>query len=468
MYPSATHNRFEHSLGVMYLAVQAFNSLRPILQDKGKTPEELERLSLHFTVAALLHDIGHAPFSHLGEYFYPPEHALTAAIQSKIRNIEYTKVHDLFSNDAPKPAKHELMSCYVILSKYQTILQQQFANRNVQLDIEFICRAIIGATYIDVKTYWAENIMIRLLNSPTIDIDKLDYLMRDAYMTGISVYAIDTPRLLQNIRINDKTLNVTFNPQALPVIQSIIETRDNMYLWVYNHHIAVYTDFVMQYYIRHLIKNFEDNSGLRDTLNPQEYFSCDAIADRMVSDSDLWCIIKRQLGAPGDDEGLSLYSKIVVPQLMERRFLKPLWKTIYDFKHFMEDQIKDDMIREDVIKKLGDPDIQEYRVYVAHELRTRCDLSLGEVFVVPRSNKFYSLAPGTVFTVYIDGGEKKIDTLLPQKDYSKLYDKVAFYVFCRGDKKDAVRDQFIKLINEKPFPAKEDLPNPVTRLKWEM
>lgn len=137
VYPSATHNRFEHSLGVMYLAVQAFNSLRPIFQDKGKTPEVLERLSLHFTVAALLHDIGHAPFSHLGEYFYPPEHALTAAIQSKIRNIEYTKVHDLFSNDAPKSAKHELMSCYVILSKYQTILQQQILKRRSPLKKTF-------------------------------------------------------------------------------------------------------------------------------------------------------------------------------------------------------------------------------------------------------------------------------------------------------------------------------------------
>ncbi|MDI9475528.1 MAG: HD domain-containing protein, partial [Bacillota bacterium] len=70
VYPSATHNRFEHSLGVMHLAVQAFESLRPIFQGKGKTPEEIQSLDLHFQVAALLHDVGHAPFSHLGEYFF--------------------------------------------------------------------------------------------------------------------------------------------------------------------------------------------------------------------------------------------------------------------------------------------------------------------------------------------------------------------------------------------------------------
>jgi hypothetical protein len=91
------------------------------------------------------------------------------------------------------------------------------------------------------------------------------------------------------------------------------------------------------------------------------------------------------------------------------------------------------------------------------------DLSLWE----PRSNKFYSLSPGTVFTVYINGGEKKIDTLLPQKDYSKLYNKVAFYVFCKEDAISSVRENFIQLINE-PFPTEEEIKDIGTQLKWEM
>ena len=78
---------------------------------------------------------------------------------------------------------------------------------------------------------------------------------------------------------------------------------------------------------------------------------------------------------------------------------------------------------------------------------------MGKIFIIPRSNKFYSLAPETVFTVYINEGEKKIDNLLPQKDYGKLYNKVAFYVICRQDKKDKVRQEFINHISEKPFLA---------------
>jgi len=177
-------------------------------------------------------------------------------------------------------------------------------------------------------------------------------------------------------------------------------------------------------------------------------------------------VILTRYWSPCDEDAISPYTNIIVPQLLERRFLKSLWKTIYDFRRFMEEQVKDDMIRKYVIANLGaaNPD---YRIYIVNELRKRCDLSLGEIFIIPRSNKFYSLSPGTVFTVYINGGEKKIDTLLLQKDYSKLYNKVAFYVFCKEDAISSVRENFIQLINE-PFPTEEEIKDIGTQLKWEM
>jgi HD superfamily phosphohydrolase len=471
VYPSATHNRFEHSLGVMYLAVQAFEALRPRLEKKGKTSEELRSLGLHFKIAALLHDVGHAPFSHLGEKFFPPQEAINDAIQKQLREIDYEKdMVDIFSSDA---SKHELMSCYVILTKFYPILTRQFAKEKVSLDIELICRAIVGKTYEDTDKRWAENIIIQLLNSSTIDMDKLDYLMRDAHMTGSSVPTIDSHRLLKNIQINEKTHSITFAPQALSVIQSIIEARDNMYLWVYNHHIAVYTDFLMQYYIKHLMHNHEADPNsfqakYRDRLNPRDFFSCDAIAERMVSDSDLWSSLKKPLWFQCDEEDISPHGNVLIPQLFERRYLKPLWKTIYEFRRFMTENIKDDTIREDAIKKLGDLENEEYRVYVAEEIIAKCNLQLGEILVIPRSNKFYSLTPDKFFTIYLDDGEKKLDTLLPQKDYKELYGRVAFYVFCLKDKKEKVEKAFIELINNKPLPPINELKDRVTRTKWEM
>lgn len=197
VYPSATHTRFEHSIGVMHLAMQAFDALAPILRNRDKKPEELSSLHQHFKVSALLHDVGHAPFSHLGEFFFPSKATICSAIEKQLSEIDYMQVRNgIFSS---KAAKHELMSCYVILSQFYPILSRQFTKQGIKLDIELICRAIVGKTYEDTEKRWAENIIIRLLNSSTIDIDKLDYLMRDAYMTGISVPPIDTSRLLKNI-----------------------------------------------------------------------------------------------------------------------------------------------------------------------------------------------------------------------------------------------------------------------------
>jgi len=107
-------------------------------------------------------------------------------------------------------------------------------------------------------------------------------------------------------------------------------------------------------------------------------------------------------------------------------------------------------------------------VYVAEEIITECNLQLGEILVIPRSNKFYSLTPDKFFTVYLDDGEKKIDTLLPQKDYKELYGRVAFYVFCLKDKKEKVEKAFIELINNKQLPPINELKDRVTRTKWEM
>ena len=62
-----------------------------------------------------------------------------------------------------------------------------------------------------------------------------------------------------------------------------------MYLWVYNHHIAVYMDFVTEFYIKHMAANFEARNKYKDKIDLYKLFSCHAISDLLVSDSDLKC-----------------------------------------------------------------------------------------------------------------------------------------------------------------------------------
>lgn len=450
VFPSANHNRFEHSLGVMFLADKAFLALRGIFQNMRVDEQKLNKLDINIRVAALLHDIGHAPFSHLGEkYFQRPEKLKeNISILLKKKGIEINE--GIFRVNS---SKHELMSCYVIIDKYYDLLKDI-----EDFDLELVCRCILGATY--NRNKWEENIIIRLINSDTIDVDKLDYLMRDAAMTTVSVPYIDVSRLFKNIHINSKTKRMTFNHRALSVLQNIIEARDSMYLWVYNHHVVVYTDFLIEYYIKHLILNYEKDNGYRDKLDPEDFFSCEAISVGFVSDSDLWSLLKSFQKYDGN---ISEYTQRTIPQLLERNFLKPMWKTIYEFREFMNRNIRDDIIRSDVVKKIGDSEDSKYRVYVVKKLIEQCDLRLGEIFIIPRSNKFYSLKPENSFSVYVNNTEKMIDTLLPQKKYGELHSNVAFYVFGKKDKLESIRENLVKILN---CPLPDELGEITKTPKW--
>lgn len=66
--------------------------------------------------------------------------------------------------------------------------------------------------------------------------------MRDNHMCGYPAPHIDVPRLLRAMYIENKKL--CFSSSGIPALQSIIDSRDMLYLWVYNHHIPVYTDYI--------------------------------------------------------------------------------------------------------------------------------------------------------------------------------------------------------------------------------
>ncbi|HCU21452.1 MAG TPA: dGTP triphosphohydrolase [Candidatus Atribacteria bacterium] len=461
VFPSATHNRFEHSLGVMYLSRKALNSLKPLLEEKYNIDKDMyDRLYWHLTFASLLHDVGHAPFSHLGERYYREEE-----IKKEIsETIRAQKMQEPFSDDVfSEGTPHELMSCYIILKKYVEILSK-LNNTGSSVDFELICRCILGNQY-KSSHKWLENIIIGLLNSNTIDTDKLDYLMRDAYMTGVNVPLIDTTRLFRNIYINPITKEITFHHRSLPVIQSIIDSRDSLYLWVYNHHISVYTDFIVEFYIKHLIANYENKSKFVDKMDPNDFFSCNAICNGLVSDSNLKNKLKEPLPYILNNKGnISNYTKKIFPQLFERKFLKPLWKTIYEHKQFLENNIQDVTVREKLIDSLCRKDYA-YRRYIVKILINECNLAHGDVFIVPRSNKFYFLNPESLFRVHIDDHDERIETLLPQKKFSDLYNDVSFYIFGPKEKLDQVKTKFIEVVN-RLLPSKDGLSDNAVNLRW--
>lgn len=149
-------------------------------------------------MACLLHDVGHAPFSHTGEEFYL-KNGDRKELHKEIINL--TNDQDLKMEIREKAANykaapHELMSVIVGLKIYA----DQFRSDEEK---SFFSRCITGYSYA-IKTdekHSFLNCLISFLNSSVIDVDKLDYLIRDAYITGFDTINIDYRNKFSELRI---------------------------------------------------------------------------------------------------------------------------------------------------------------------------------------------------------------------------------------------------------------------------
>lgn len=196
VFPGAHHTRFEHSLGSSMIASQIADIL------SLKEPEK--KL---LTCAAELHDIGHGPFSHTLESILLQRFG--------VDHVDLTEklilgTYDIFDGKEKQfisaPQVHDLLVDH-------------------QIDVKEIVKIIRGG--LSKKSYLSQ-----LLHS-TIDVDQLDYLMRDAYYTGVAYGMIDLQRLLRTMMIHKG--NLTMMRKGVSVVENILMARALMYSSVYFH-----------------------------------------------------------------------------------------------------------------------------------------------------------------------------------------------------------------------------------------
>lgn len=205
VYPSAVHTRFEHSLGVLHMADRLCNCF-----DVNEKRREVIRC------AALLHDVGHGPFSHLFEN-----------IMVKVNGEEFT---------------HEDITRAIIRydEGISSILQGKFLSENsAQFDnIQEDVLAILG------KDASEKDPLGRSIISGTIDADKLDYMRRDSYHTGSTYGIFDLERMLSTlttVKDEDKEYPAILEKGTL-VLESFRLARYLLYMQVYQHHTRLSAD----------------------------------------------------------------------------------------------------------------------------------------------------------------------------------------------------------------------------------
>lgn len=107
--------------------------------------------------------------------------------------------------------------------------------------------------------------MIRLLNSSTVDVDKLDYIARDTQMSGYDSIVLDNKRLLDNVCIvdNDGIYYPVFGKGALSVLNNVVIAKNSQAKWIINHPVVIYEAYLLCKAIGISLAN----SGLRNTDN---------------------------------------------------------------------------------------------------------------------------------------------------------------------------------------------------------
>lgn len=256
VYPGANHTRFEHSLGVMHLAGVLSKRLPVGLKD-----DEIETVML----AGLLHDVGHGPFSHVFEPLL-------------IRNLEKT---------------HEDLTTWIVEeSELADVIQKEGYDPHV-----------VGRLAAGRLNKPRMEFMDQIIRS-TIDVDKMDFIVRDSYHTGAEYGRVDISRLIYTMDLLDGNLAV--DATAIPTLEAFLIARMESFRTIYFHRVAR----AVQIMLEKALEKANDELKLTDFDSPEEYLSLD--------DYTVWSSLRT-----------CKKSKEIIRAIEERRLLKNAYEKVF-------------------------------------------------------------------------------------------------------------------------------------------
>jgi HD superfamily phosphohydrolase len=269
VYPGARHSRFEHCIGACHVGAGLADAI-----NRGQGEQVIDVRKVR--AAALCHDLGHGPFSHVSESVYE---ILTAG-------------HNI----------HEKISAGIV--RHHNAIRQALGEETA----EWVAQLLEGSGH------GTERSIERDIVAGPADVDKLDYLLRDSHFCGVNYGRFDIHKVVESARRGaDETGSVlAFHRDGIYAVEELLLARHHMHRQVYGHKTRVATD---QMLIRAMIFGVEEGLLPQDVFAPPIDIDADYVSEYLVWDDS--AVINRLAPAPESSRAGQ-----VMRALMERRLLR--------------------------------------------------------------------------------------------------------------------------------------------------
>lgn len=277
VFPGATHTRFEHSLGVLHLVKLAWDKLlvnHDRLVTKAQQIPAEQRISKHGEIiadreflkgvlesdyilqctrlAALLHDVGHSPYSHSGESFFPSYEEVLAAndkeLPDYIRDYLQRKVA---ASSKPHPVRHEIYSILLVDRILRDIYGDYPNSGPEPRDVGAILIPSLGVAKTSPLAKTKSLYFCHQLISGELDLDRMDYLLRDSRECGVVYGVFDVGRILDSLQVYREAEtgehHVAIGLSGLSAFEDYLRARYSMYLQLYFHKTAVASEAMLRF-----------------------------------------------------------------------------------------------------------------------------------------------------------------------------------------------------------------------------
>ncbi len=357
VYPGARHTRFQHSLGALYLMTEAVKSLK----EKGVYIFDSEEEAVK--IAILLHDIGHGPFSHV---------------------LEHTLMHGISHED-------------ISLMMMEQINREMHGQLNLAISI--------------FKDEYPNKIFHQLISSQ-LDMDRLDYIRRDSFFTGVTEGNIGSARIIKMLNVKGDRLVV--DSKGIYSIENFLTTRRLMYWQVYLHKTAVGYEKIL---INTLLRAKElTNSGKEIFATPAlAYFLRNKVDHMWFDEHD------ETLEMYSDLDDSDIWSALKVWKKSNDKILSTLATDMLD-RHLFKVEVTEEVPTEEYVNDI--------RQHIAAQMDIPLEDTLYMISLTELGKDMYNPEDDSIGILYKDGSVKDIAEASEILNVQLLSKKIRKYYLC--------------------------------------